>query len=204
MLFLVTGADKVSNTSLHRERYLEYMFSLHRIFSYTIPVIGVLSEYEPSSNSPPFSSFPFKILKTIPLGKLDGLGKSQKEFLSIFELLKEDIDISDDEFIIKISGRYMLVDDRFVNLVREHETNSRVNAIIRLSEDGTQQYTFLYAIRYRYFRKLHTERIIPGGVNTERYTLDFIKNNGLFDTTLRVDELGILTNIDNTNRHILF
>lgn len=204
MHFIITGADHIPNISARRERYVEYMLALHRVFSYGIPVMGVLSEYAPSENTPPFSQFPFKVLKTIQRGALDGLGKSQKEFASISELLKNVIDVSDDEFIIKASGRYVLVNDSFVNLVKEHETNPRVNAIIRLNTDKTQQYTFLYALRYKYFKQLHSQSMFPSGVNIERVTLDFLKNNGLFDTTLKVDSLGILTNINNENCYNIY
>lgn len=199
MHFVVTGADHVPNTSVRRERYIEYMLALHRVFSYGLPVLGVLSEYAPSENTPAFSQFPFKLVKTIERGALDGLGKSQKEFASISELLTSVTDVSDSEFIIKTSGRYMLVNDTFVNLVKEHETNPRVNAIVRLCDNDTQQYTFLYAMRYKYFKQLHSQPIFAAGINIERVTLDFIKNSGLFDTTVKVDSLGILTNINNEN-----
>lgn len=204
MHFVVTGADHVPNTSVRRERYIEYMLALHRVFSYGLPVLGVLSEYAPSENTPAFSQFPFKLVKTIERGALDGLGKSQKEFASISELLTSVTDVSDSEFIIKTSGRYMLVNDTFVNLVKEHETNPRVNAIVRLCDNDTQQYTFLYAMRYKYFKQLHSQPIFAAGINIERVTLDFIKNSGLFDTTLQVDSLGILTNIANTNDYVVY
>jgi hypothetical protein len=180
------------------------MLALHRVFSYGIPVMGVLSEYAPSENTPPFSQFPFKMLKTIQYGALDGLGKSQREYASISELLKDVSGVSDDEFIIKTSGRYMLVNDSFFNLVKQHETNPRVNAIIRLSSDGMQQFTVLYAMRYKYFKWLHCQPMIENGANIERVTLDFIKNNGLMDTTLKVESLDILTNIANSNHYIVY
>jgi hypothetical protein len=201
MIFVVTGADHVANVTARRERYVEYMLALHRVFSYGIPVIGVLSEYEPRENTPPFSRFPFKLLKTIERGVLDRLGKSQKEYASIVHLLKDVTDVSDDEFVIKASGRYMLVDDTFVNLVKEHETNPHVNAIIRLCDQDTQQYTFLYAMRYKYFKQLHSQPMFAGGINIERITLDFIRSNGLLDTTMKVESLGILTNINNENEY---
>ena len=204
MHFVVTGADHVSNTSVRKERYVEYMLALHRVFSYGIPVLGVLSEYAPSENTPPFSQFPFKLMKTIQRGALDGLGKSQKEYASISRLLNDATSISDDEFIIKASGRYILVNDTFVNLVKEHETNPRVNAIIRLCDQDTQQYTFLYALRYRYFKQLHSQPMFAAGINIERVTLDFIKTNGLFDTTIKVNSLGILANINNENSYCVY
>ena len=204
MHFVVTGADHVSNTSVRKERYVEYMLALHLFFSYGIPVLGVLSEYAPSENTPPFSQFPFKLMKTIQRGALDGLGKSQKEYASISRLLNDATSISDDEFIIKASGRYILVNDTFVNLVKEHETNPRVNAIIRLCDQDTQQYTFLYALRYRYFKQLHSQPMFAAGINIERVTLDFIKTNGLFDTTIKVNSLGILANINNENSYCVY
>jgi hypothetical protein len=196
MHFIVTGADHISNSLLRRERYVEYMLALHRIFSYGIPVFGVLSEYELTENSPPFSQFPFTQLKTIPRGYLKNLGKSQAEFKSIKELLK-DIPLSDDEFIIKIVGRYMLVTDDFVNLVKKHDTNPNVDAVI--CEIDNQQRTYLYAMRYKYFKELHSQPMIPAGVNIEKITLDFIKSVGIYEKTIKVQSLGILANTNNQN-----
>jgi len=197
MHFIVTGADHISNSSLRRERYIEYMLSLHRIFSYGIPVFGVLSEFEQAENTPPFSKFPFTYLKTLPRGALTNQQKSQAEFASIKTLIKEIPEISDDEFILKIVGRYMLVNDDFVHLVKKHETNPQVDAII--CEIDNQQRTFLYAMRYKYFKQLHSKPMIPAGVNIEKITLEFIKSVGIYEKTLKVQSLGILANTNNEN-----
>lgn len=205
MFFVVTGADHISDTTFRRERYVEYMLSLHRIFSYNLPVLGVLSEFDTTltNDTPPFEQFPFTLLKKVNYGELDGYGKSPKEFLSIAMLLKEmdALCIDDDEFIIKISGRYMLVDDSFLSKVKEAQQNALVNAIIRLCDYDTQQYTFLYAIRYKYFKQFYQQHvsILDYGKNIERATLEFLKDNHLFETTVTVDTLGILTHINNEN-----
>ena len=38
--------------------------------------------------------------------------------------------------------------------------------------------------------------MLPNGKNIEQATLEFLHANNLFETTLRVDRLGILTNIN--------
>jgi len=203
MLFVVTGADRIEQPALMRERYIEYVLALHRIFSYKIPVFGVLSEVNTTKDTPPFHEFPFTLMKTIDYGKLDGYGKSQKEFVSLATLVNEmeNLPIQDDEFVIKISGRYMLVNDSFFHIVKDAQQNPQINTIIRLCDNDTQQYTFLYAIRYKYFKQFYRQdvSILKEGKNIERATLEFLYENHLFTTTLAVNSLGILANINNEN-----
>jgi hypothetical protein len=210
MLFVVTGADRVTNLSSRKERFVEYMMSLHRIFSYGFPVVGVLSEVDSSidENCPPFSRFPFTILKTLKYGDLNGYTKSQREFMSITQLIPtmNNIEIRDADFVIKISGRYMLVNNSFVDTVAKHQSNPRVNAVVRLCDQDTQQYTFLYAMRYTYFKKFYSQlpSILDGNINIEKVILDFLKHSGLFDTTVVVESLGILANINNENTYTVY
>lgn len=195
-IFVVTGAD----IEPRKERYIEYMLSLHKIFSYGLKVYGVVSEYSQNKDTPPFSIFPFETLKYIPAGALDSLNKSPREFVSIKCLLEEmnSLNIDDSTFIIKASGRYLILNDSFIELVRKSQTNSNINSIIRLCDDGTQQYTFLYALRYKYFKAFYEQGLdaVPNGKNIERSTLEFLYKAGLFETTMKLDNLGILTNIN--------
>jgi hypothetical protein len=106
------------------------------------------------------------------------------------------MDLDDDEFIIKVSGRYLLLNDSFVNLVKSAENASNINAIVRLCDNDSQQYTFLYAMRFKYFKEFYQTTVLPPGKNIERAVLEFIHAKGLYETTLKVSELGILTNIN--------
>ena len=189
--FVVTGA----NIEPRKERNIEYILCLHRIFSFGLPTYGVLSEWEDSEPGPFLSLVShFSNLVTLRKGVLDGLTKSQKEFMSIQTLLSA-MDL-DDEFIIKVSGRYLLLNNSFVDTVKSAEKASNINAIVRLCDNDTQQYTFLYAMRFKYFKEFYQTTALPPWKNIERAVLEFIHAKGLYESTLKVSELGILTNIN--------
>ena len=189
--FIVTGAD----IEPRKERNIEYTLCLHRIFSFGLPAYAVVSELDGSEPGPFLSlASRFSNLITLRKGVLDGLNKSQKEFASIKALL-DTMDL-DNEFIIKVSGRYLLLNDSFVDTVKSAEKASNINAIVRLCDNDTQQYTFLYAMRFKYFKEFYQTTVLPPGKNIERAILEFIHARGLYETTLKVSELGILTNIN--------
>ena len=190
--FIVTGAD----IEPRNERTIEYTLCLHRIFSFGLPTYAVVSEWD-GSESGPFLSLAsrFSNLVTLRKGVLDGLTKSQKEFMSIQTLLSA-MDLDDHEFIIKVSGRYLLLNNSFIDLVTTVKGDAKVNAIVRLCDNDTQQYTFLYAMRFKYFKEFYQTTVLPPWKNIERVVLEFIHAKGLYETTLKVSELGILTNIN--------
>lgn len=195
-IFIVTAAD----IEPRKERYIEYMLSLHKIFYYRLKVYGVISEYSGHENTPPFSKFPFEYLVHIQKGVLDIFDKSPREFISIKSLIHEmeSLNINENTFVIKVSGRYLILDDTFVETVKKNKDNLKINSIIKLCDNGTQQHTFLYALRYKYFEEFYKQGIhtVPNGKNIERATLEFLYNKGLFETTMTLDNLGILTNIN--------
>ncbi len=110
IVFIATGAHSIANASdaLARERYIEYMIALHKIFTYNKPVYSVLSEYNSEiSHCPPFDLFSMTILLKLPISFLDDAKtKSQREFLSIKELVRN-MNLEDDTFVIKISREIM-------------------------------------------------------------------------------------------------
>lgn len=210
IVIITTGADNIDNadTLLRRERYVEYIMSLSKLFNYNIPIYGMLSEYNPMlSDSPPFSKFPFRMLKTIDVGALNGYSKSQREFLSIRTLLESmnTLPIDDNTFIIKSSGRYLLIDDSFVNCVKDNVSNESVQSIVRLCDGDTQQYTFLYALRYKHFKQFYRQDVAPLRYkNIERAALEFLKERDIFKHTIVLNHLGILTHIANCDPFTIF
>jgi len=207
---ITTGADNIDNKDplLRRERYVEYVMALSKLFNYNIPTYGVLSEYNPRlSDNPPFSKFPFRMLKTIDVGALNGYGKSQREFLSIRTLLEgmNALPINDNTFIIKSSGRYLLIDDSFVNCIKDNVLNESVQSVVRLCDRDTQQYTFLYALRYKHFKQFYSQDVAPLRYkNIERAALEFLKERNIFKNTILLSHLGILTHIANSDPFTIF
>ena len=203
ILFLVTGADHINqcNPILKRERYIEYTLSLHKVFHYSYPVIGVLSEIDKENNKdcPPFDLFPFQTLTKITRGELDGYNKSIREGISIIRLLQEAPTIDDDTFIIKISGRYLIMDDSFITIVKNNVLNHNIVAVIRTAENQTAQYTFLYALRYRYMKEFYEKykHEVHDDISVEYRIFEFLKQNQLLQSTIMVNQLGILANINN-------
>ena len=97
IVFLVTGAHDIKSATdtLLRERYLEYMIALQKIFLYNKPTYGVLSEYNEKRNHiPPFNIFSFnKYVKLLPIDLRICTTKSQQEFYSI-QILIKDMDLN--------------------------------------------------------------------------------------------------------------
>jgi hypothetical protein len=204
IIFLVTGADYINNSIIKKGRYIEYMIALHKIFYYSYPVIGVLSEIEKDNKEdrPPFESFPFQTLLTIQRGELDGYNKSVREGVSILRLLQEVQTIQDHAFIIKVSGRYVIMDDSFIAIVKQHTTNHHIAAIICPRENNTSQFTFLYALRYRYIKEFYKryQHELYDTTSVEYRMVEFLKEHKLLEHTIMVDKLGILANIDNEGK----
>jgi hypothetical protein len=204
IVFVVTGADHTPHIQpiIKRERYIEYMLSLHKIFSYHYPVVGVISEInrDNTTDRPPFEQFPFTTLKTLYQGELDTYNKSTREFISIVSLLSDLPPITDETFIIKISGRYMILNDTFITTVQHNIGKKEIVAFIRTNEQRTAQYTFLYAMRYRYFKQFYEQSIqmFDTGESIEHILFHYLKNNNLLQYTIQMNELGILANINNS------
>lgn len=215
LVFVVTGAHSVStNPLLLRERSIEYRIGLHKVASYEKPMYGVVSEVtSPSAPEfPPFSEFPFQGLHHIRKDSFPtSYTKSQREFASLQALLpflSADPEITDNTFVVKVTGRYILMKDNFLNLVERESTNrtSPVDAIFRLapmSVNGIQMFTFLYAMRFKWFKQVFSKPVTElGGQNIEKFLVNFIAENAL--CALTVDSLGILTNINNEGQFTVY
>jgi hypothetical protein len=191
-VFFVTIAENIQNKSLHAVREHEYMYCLSRIFSYNIPVYGVISE---STNYFPATFFPFK--KTVYIESTGDSSKSQKEYISLKSLLSTTT-FDDDTWIIKITGRYMLADDSFMNQVK----CSNKRAVLRKG-DSSQMYTFLYAIRYGEYKKIFEKELLEN-VNIEYHILNELLKHISDDDIDFVDNLGIFSNINNEHTFMYF
>ena len=202
-VFIATLAQHLDNDEKYKEREKQYMYSLSRIFSYKLPVYGVLSETYNDKEFRPMKYFPFKQVVEISSthDTFGFLTKSQKEFYSLKTALN-DINISDDTWVIKVSGRYMIIDDSFVNTVRT--ASDSIKAIIRTCDDETQMYTFLYALRFKYFKEFFIKNDLSNNINLERVTFLNIINSFSREEILMVDRLGIFCNVADTDIYHYF
>jgi len=192
-------ADDKSKPMLDELRKVEYMLCLSKIFSYNAPVYGVCAE---SLNYPPMEFYPFHtklyIQNTESLG---GHTKSSKELISLKNIFPR-IDVSDDTWIIKMSGRYMLCDDSFVKTVENASDDISAILMPPLYYAGIEQmYTFTYALRAGVFRKLLTYEIVDGQ-GIEGHFMSLISNILPKEAVMKVNRLGVLTSIANGPFHV--
>jgi hypothetical protein len=202
IIFIVTAADIIPNITpiLRRERYIEYMHCLHKIFNYEIPVYGVLSEYDRENiiDTPPFKKFPFNKVVYIDHGILPSLKKSHCEIIAINTLLDNlnPLEIDDDAFIIKISGRYLLLDDSFIDAVKLN-LDTTVQTIVK-HNNINHVFTFLYALRYNHFKRYY-KSYSQSDMSTENTLFSYLRTNNLLDNCINIKRLGVLTNVCNEN-----
>jgi len=208
IVFIATGAHHISSAdiTLLRERYLEYRIALQKIALYQKPIYGVLSEYDASAPEiPPFHLFCTAGLQVLSSEDLaSAKTKSQKEFLSIQSLLPS-LNVSEDTFVVKMSGRYILMGDSFMHTVEAVKDNPQIQGVVCLTEDKQQQYTFLFALRWKWFKQFYSKPISYLQMkNLEQCIVEFYKEEGIFDQIMQVKTLEIFTQINNANQFQMF
>lgn len=199
MIIITSLAQYINNNEIYNEREKQYMYSMARIFSYKLPVYGVVSETHNDCNWLPKNFFPFEKLLQIYSTDTE-LNKSQKEFYSIKELLQY-INVDDNTWIIKVSGRYLIYNDNFINNIKESSEN--IKAVIKKCDNDTQMYTFLFALRFKYFKQFFYNNL-PNNINLERAILIYIETILKEEEIKMVDDLGILCNIADCNMYTYF
>jgi hypothetical protein len=127
--------------------------------------------------------------------------KSQKEFYSIKSLLNY-IDLDDNTWIVKVSGRYMIYNDEFIETVKKSSNN--IKAIIKTCDNDAQMYTFLFALRFKYFKDFFINYNLPNDMNLEKIILFYIQNNFSKFEINYINDLGIICNIDDCNEFTYF
>ena len=200
MIIVTTLAQHVDDDTKYNEREKQYMYTMARIFSYKLPVYGVVSETYNNPEFKPKQFFPFE--KLVEIESFDNnMTKSQKEFNSIKSLLS-DICIDDDDWVIKVSGRYMIYNDVFIESVKNSSEN--IKAVIRTCDNDTQMYTFLFALRFKYFKEYFVKYNLSNSINLERITLLYIQNILRDEEIHYVNDLGIICNIADCNVYTYF
>lgn len=204
IVFITTGAHNIpsADITLLRERYIEYRIGLQKVALYNKPMYGVLSEYDVQAPEiPPFELYCKAGLIRLPPNVLSSARtKSQKEFLSI-QLLLDTFDMPEDTFVIKISGRYILMKDSFFDAVESVRDDPTIQGVICMTPDNQQQYTFLFALRWKWFRKFYSKSVEELGTkNVEQFIVEFYKEEKILSSLKRVERLDIFTQISNASQ----
>ena len=198
--FIVSLAQNVDDNKYYDGREKQYMYALARIFSYNLPVYGVVSETHNNANFKPKYNFSFKTILDISSTDKQ-MSKSQKEFYSIKAILNT-INLDNNDWIIKVSGRYMIYNDIFINTIKSCDDS--IKAVIRICDNDTQMYTFLFGLRWKYFKEFFMNVDLPNNINLERVILLYIQSK-LNESEIKViDELGIFCNIADGDEYRYF
>jgi hypothetical protein len=202
---LVTTAEVSNQHPLYSIRRSEYMMCLHKILNYNCPTILINSETERVDKSCIDDILhKFTTVINIPNTNLLGaIGKSQQEYVSIKQFININPQIDDDDWVVKLSGRYLFIDDTFMNEVKM--ASPETQGLIQLCDNNTQMRTFCYALRYKWFKSFHKYPVqVMGYLNIERFILECILRENIFTNIKIIDRLGILANINNENKYQIF
>jgi len=195
--FIITGAVKIKNitSELFIERNTEYKLCLYKILHYKKPVHAIISECtKEESKETSFSKFAFSSELYIPsTTDLNAKGKSQQEFLSIQEYVKNTTMFNDEDWIIKLSGRYLLLSDFFMDAVKN--APKECDAVVKVSDTNPQIYTFCFALRWKHFKDLYLHDVnYLGDQCVENFIYSYLIDNKI--KTIILPKLDILTNIN--------
>jgi len=110
--------------------------------------------------------------------------KGFNEQLDIQQVIKE-YNINDDDTIIKISGRYKLLNNYFINLVK----NNNKDAYIKFFNVATRQFTYttmasgLFAIKCKYLKDFNYSGLKNKSTDTElvEYILSNVNKNNIME-----------------------
>jgi hypothetical protein len=204
LYILITLAEVESSHPLYSLRRAEYMMCLHKMLHYKIPTILIKSEssrIDKSCVSDILDKFTYvhDIPKTQALG---AIGKSQQEYASIQSFINTNPNIEDDAWIVKLSGRYLFIDDTFMNVVKE--ASDKIQGFVKIVNNNKQIYTFCYALRYKWFKSFYRYPIhYMGYKNIETFILEQIKSENILDDIKNMEYLGILANINNDGQYLI-
>jgi hypothetical protein len=203
--FCVTAAEVNSHDKLYELRKAEYIVCLNTLNSYKLNTIAVCSETKKDTTitniikeylQPEY----FKTIQST--NEMGAKTKSQQEFISLQLLIKEFKNIHPNDWVIKISGRYLLINESFINIVKDID-NTDIDFVGKKPSTHPQIYTFLYAIRYK-----HLQLFLNNGLDYLGYSCI---ENKLYDFLNQykikckfIDQLNIFTNIANDGTYILF
>ena len=202
---LVTLAEVETTHPMYAVRRSEYMMCLHKILNYNYPTILIKSETARVDKSCVHEIHDrFTTVIDVPSTRdLNAGEKSKQEYISIKQFIDTNPPIDDDAWVVKLSGRYLLVDDTFINEIKN--ASPETQGFIKHFEDGNKMFTFCYALRYRWFKSFYRYPVeFMGYLNIERFILERILTDGIYNNIKKLDRLGILANVNNEDTYKIF
>jgi len=115
--------------------------------------------------------------------KIDFKHKGENELLDIKEVINK-YNIQDDDMVIKITGRYKLLNSNFINLITN---NTDIDAFVKFFNVCTKEYLFddcvlgLFAVRCKYLKKFTYRFIRSPECEFADYIREQINNKNLLE-----------------------
>jgi hypothetical protein len=199
-VIIVTSAYSSAWTNT-AERDKEYVLGLSYIFSHFPRVVGLVSSHESWPLADLYKWDQLYYFEMSP--KWTTKSAQESEGLRwLVSMLESNMTISDDTVIFKVSGRYQIVRNDFIEAVSKYpnydvwakpfgswEDNGGVH---KISQGRHKMFTFLFAMRWKYFRELYKTvdlyklsnfDTIPSrgwkGYDIESYIMDYVHEKRL-------------------------
>lgn len=115
--------------------------------------------------------------------KIDFKHKGENELLDIKEVINK-YNIQDDDMVIKITGRYKLLNSNFINLITN---NTDIDAFVKFFNVCTKEYLFddcvlgLFAVRCKYLKNFTYQFIRSPECEFADYIREQINNKNLLE-----------------------
>lgn len=192
-------------------RKTEYTIALQKLIHYNLPLSIIISECSKNNYSSSFfTKLPieksltdfFLIEDTSTLGATT---KSQQEFMSIqhyIHNIKDTHKYNDEDWIVKLSGRYIFMSDYFMKIVENMD--SKINVVFKMC-DPEQAFTFCFAMRWKYFKEFYSLPLeLLGNKNVEKFIVEFVQYSNLANSAINIDKLDILSNINTEDKYKIY
>jgi hypothetical protein len=206
MIILATMAEVSPSSPYFEVRKIEYNFALHRLESYKLPMYLIVSEtnHVKQLTMESMRNKYTQIFTISDTAKLGAHNKSQQETFSIQSWFHSVSNIPENCWVVKVSGRYLLIDDTFMETVKN--VPDQVVCVAQETPDKTQIRTFCFAMRFGLYRKFSTEYAPRhlGNRCVENCIHDFLVSEKQISNCVFLERLGILTNIANENMFRVF
>lgn len=206
---LLTIAEVPESPALYFTRRAEYYYAIARAMSYKLPMFAVRSETKllkaPANSAVSYFLEKFEACIDVPdTTAIGAVSKSQKEMVSMKQIvhyMQNSGRLHDDTWVIKVSARYLLVDDTIMNAVREAGPDCKF--IGKLGDNNRQLYTFAYAIRFGVLRDFLANSIREVATkNIERFLVEFLQSKGHWDKCHFIDRLGVFVTVANSGEYV--